>query len=84
MIKKVIRSVIIFWGIFALFQYLYGVYSFYAAYTDNGEIIITTWLDSNANGIQDPNENPLPNICTWYVYSPKAEISENLNKCKDE
>jgi hypothetical protein len=72
MTRQIIRSIIIFWGIIAIFPACYLLYN-YVVYNvlprGDGEEHVTTWLDSNANGIKDPGEKNLPNVCVWEGYS---------------
>jgi hypothetical protein len=74
MIKKVIRSVVIFWGIAtAIFPPCYLVYAHFTVGSVLYEFLdtrgrhplvsATAWLDDNANGIQDPGEKALANVC---------------------
>ncbi len=88
--KKVIRSVVIFWGIVAIFPLCYLIYFFFTTGDGSywlfgardGQASATTWLDSNANGIQDIDEKPLANVCIWSGYSPESGIPEFLDPCK--
>lgn len=100
--KKIIRSIIIFWGILALFPLFYLIYgfftygegSFWLFGVGDGLASTTAWVDSNTNGIQDPDEKSLANVCIWYGYSPEAGSSldsfcefgsvENRNITDDE
>ena len=80
--KRIIRSVIIFWGIVAIFPLIYIVYSLFLysdIYADlfgisDGGAYVFTWLDKNANGLREENEPPLINVCVWYRYRPDSQI----------
>ena len=75
MAKRTIRSAIIFFGIVAIFpmcQLFYGFvspYSWMVIPAGYDSAYVTTWLDSNANGIKDPGEKNLPNVCIWNGFS---------------
>jgi len=88
--KKVIRSVVIFWGIVALFLPCYLMYSFFTigegSYwifgARDGQASVTAWLDKNANGVKDTGEPPLSGICIWYGYRPDSVIQDYSDPCK--
>jgi hypothetical protein len=74
MAKQTIRSAIIFFGIVAIVPMCQLFYGFFVPYfwmvlpAGDGSASVTTWLDSNANGIKDPGENNLPNVCVWSAF----------------
>jgi hypothetical protein len=81
MMKKVIRSVILFLGIVALFPLFYLVYFYFSVGdgsrwfgTCDGEEYVMTWLDSNADGIQDTDEKPFANVCIWDGVDPNYGV----------
>jgi energy-coupling factor transporter transmembrane protein EcfT len=87
--KIILRFVMIFWGVSTLFLISWLVYVFFT----NGEgsywlfgardgfATATTWLDSNADGIQDADEKPLANVCIWYGHVPESGIRELVDPC---
>ncbi len=90
--KKVIRSVIIFWGIAAILPLCYLIYLFFATGEGSywifgardGQASAVTWSDNNANGIQDAGEKPLANVCIWSGYSPDSGIREVSDPCEKD
>lgn len=86
--KRIIRSVIIFWGIVAVFPLFYVVYSLFLnsdTYATlfgigDGGAYALVWLDENANGFHDRNEPPLANVCVWSRRRPDTKIED----CKFE
>ena len=79
MAKRIFRSVFTFLGIVALFPLGYILYNmflqsdlYYSFHgVGDGMVSITTWLDINANGVQDEGEPPLPDVCAGYADSPE-------------
>lgn len=90
--KKLLRSAITFWGITAMFPLCYIIYNFFTigegSYwifgAQDGYASATTWVDVNANGIQDAGEKPLANVCIWSGYSPKSGVRETLDPCESD
>jgi hypothetical protein len=90
-VKRIVRSIVIFWGIsaFFLFGYLtYGFFtdgpgSFYLYGAVDGVASATAWLDSNADGIQNVDEKPLANVCIWHGFNPEAGLDLDYF-CKTE
>lgn len=78
-IKKTIRSVVVFWGIFTLLLCIYLIVSFKGIPED--EAYATTWIDQNANGIKENNEAPLPNVCIW---SSHSGFPKYFDPCEDK
>ncbi len=80
--KHFVRSVIIFWGIVAIFPLISLGYSLFLnsdIYADlfgigDGGAYVLTWLDENANGLREENEPPLANVCVWFRYRPESQI----------
>ena len=80
MTKKVIRSVVIFGGIVAIFLLCYLTYAFFTIGVGSywifgardGQASVTAWLDKNANGLKETDEPPLPGVCVWYSYRPDS------------
>jgi len=70
--KRIIRSVIIFWGIVSLFPLFYLLYT---AFESNflphadASVSIMTWLDIDADGFHEEGEPHLASICVGYLYS---------------
>jgi len=91
-VKKVIRSAIIFWGIVALFPFFYFVYLFFTigegSYwlfgAGDGQASAITWLDSNANGVQESDEKALANVCLWSGYRPESGNREFADPCEGQ
>ncbi len=99
MLKKVIRSVVIFWGIAtAIFPPCYLVYAYFTAGSTLYEFLdtrgryplvsATAWLDDNANGIQDSGEKALANVCIGWgkhvdIVDYRDTVSEILNLSHD-
>lgn len=87
MIKRVIRSALIFLGIISIVPLCYLIYGYLTQNpwmilpVGDGQATASTWLDSNANGIRDPDEKNLPNVCIWYSYSLSAGVTES-NQCE--
>ena len=89
MMKKIIRSIIIFWGIVAIFPLCYLVYDFFTVGEGSywifgardGQTSVTAWLDKNANGSKDTNEPPLSGVCIWAGYRPDSVIQEYSDPC---
>jgi hypothetical protein len=92
MVKRIIRSSIVFWGIITLFPLFYILYQtaihsdFYHSIfgISDGVARVTAWLDSNANGIRDQGEPPLPGVCIWYGYRPDSKIQDYADPCQFE
>jgi hypothetical protein len=90
MAKKVIRSVVIFWGIIALFPLCYLIYilftdgegSYWFFGARDGQASVITWLDKNANGIREQNEPPMPGVCIWSGYGTDSIIQNYSDPCK--
>jgi hypothetical protein len=88
--KKVIRSVIIFWGIVAIFPLCYLFYAFFTegegSYwifgARDGLASVTAWQDKNANGIKNDDEPPFPGVCIWYGYRPDSVIQNHSDPCQ--
>lgn len=88
--KKVIRSIIVFWGIMALFPLFYVGYAFFTfgegSYwlfgARDGYASAITWLDNNADGIRNADEKPLANVCIWYGYNPESGIRDVVDPCR--
>jgi hypothetical protein len=78
MAKRTIRSAIIFLGIVSIVPMCQLFYGFIAPYSwmvmpiGDGAASVTTWLDSNANGIKDAGEKNLPNVCVWSEFDLKT------------
>jgi len=86
MFKRTLRGAIIFWGIVVLIPGCYIAYYFimqspwfYVA--RDGMASATTWLDTNGDGVQDPNEDIFANVCIWYGYGPDSGIREYGDPC---
>ncbi len=47
----------------------------------DGQATAATWLDDNANGIKDTNEEYLPHVCIWFSESLPGGAVEP-NPCK--
>lgn len=77
--KRIIRSVIIFWGIVAIFPFIYVLYPLIrdnlSGAGDGGSDVLT-WLDENANGLREENEPPLANVCVWSGYRSDSQIED--------
>ncbi len=75
MIKRTLRSAIIFLGIVSIFPLCYLIYvvwsqnSWRVLPVGDGMASAITWLDSNANGVKEAGEQNLPNVCVWSSYS---------------
>lgn len=90
MAKKVIRSVIIFWGIIAIFPLCYFIYTFFTngegSYwifgARDGQATVSAWLDKNANGLREQNEPSFPGVCIWSGYRPDSVIQDYTYPCK--
>jgi hypothetical protein len=90
MAKKVIRSIVIFWGIIAIFPLCYFIYAFFTVGQGSywifgardGQASVSAWLDKNANGIREQNEHPLPGICIWSGYRPDSVIRDYSDPCQ--
>jgi hypothetical protein len=90
MMKKAIRSVIIFWGIVALFPLCYLIYIFFTVGEGSywvfgardGQASVTAWLDKDANGIKETDEPPLSGVCIWTGYRPDSIIQNYSDPCK--
>ncbi len=88
--KKVIRSIVIFWGIVSIFLLCYLIYNFFTegegSYwifgARDGQARVITWLDKNANGIKDTGEPPLPGVCIWSGFRPVSIIQNYSDPCK--
>lgn len=88
--KKAIRSVIIYWGIVAIFPLCYLVYAFFTVGEGSYWIFglgddvasVTAWQDKNANGIKDDDESPFPGVCIWYGYRPDSVIQNHSDPCQ--
>ena len=88
--KKVIRSVVIFWGIVAIFPLCYEIYYFFTegegSYwvfgARDGLASVSAWLDKNANGIREQNEPPFPGVCIWSGYRPDSVIQDYSDPCQ--
>jgi hypothetical protein len=85
--RKIIRTVIIFWGIAAIFSLCYAIYSVggYRLFgLGDGQASVTTWIDSNANGIQEIGEPPLANVCLWSGYNVISGVHVLVDPCEAE
>lgn len=90
--KHSIRRLAIFFTIVALFPLCYLAYILFlqsAIYysfhgVGDGIAIITTWLDTNSNGIRDDGEPPFPNVCVGYVGSLNDLIRQTGFPCEPE
>lgn len=77
--KRIIRFIIIFWGIIAIFI---SIYAFYPQLQNSligigdGGAYVSTWVDENANGVRDENELPLAHVCVWSGYRPDSQIED--------
>lgn len=75
MVKRTIRSAIIFFGIISIVPVFGLVRTYWESISwmilphGDGLASATTWLDANANGLQDAGEGDLPDVCVWGEYS---------------
>jgi hypothetical protein len=92
MIKRIIRKIIIFWGILIIIPAIDSVYFFFKqsdlyhdlyGFKDGGSSAFT-WLDSNADGQQNLNEPPLADVCVWYESFPERFYKDDTNYCDFE
>ncbi|MBI5838480.1 MAG: hypothetical protein HZB19_00125 [Chloroflexi bacterium] len=52
----------------------------------NNAVTITTWIDTNADGLKDENEPPLGKVCIWTGHSstPNETIQNALTSCPQQ
>ena len=87
MLKRALRSTMIFLGIISIFALCYLIYGVLAQNSwrilpvGDGQAIAVTWLDGNTNGIKDANEKYLPHVCIWSSYSLLGGAVES-NQCE--
>ena len=85
--RRVLVFILISVGISALVilcNWAYFMVTEFVGPVGDGSAVITTWEDSNANGIRDEGENPLPNVCVWYGFNPEnANRKNSANDCND-
>ncbi|MCC6297995.1 MAG: hypothetical protein IT314_01765 [Anaerolineales bacterium] len=89
--KRRLRKLAIFLGIVAIFPACYLAYILFLQsdlyYTlhgvGDGFANISTWLDTNGNGIYDQGESPLPNVCVGYVGSLDDLIRRAAHPCDE-
>jgi hypothetical protein len=82
--KRIIRKIVIFFGIVAIFPAIYSTFEGSDLYYDlygNSDFSANavSWLDSNGDGIQNLNESPLADVCIWYVFHPEEFYTEDLH-----
>jgi hypothetical protein len=87
--RKALRSIIIFWGIVAIFPLISFVYDYFTegegAYrffaVGDGQASIIAWYDRNANGIREDGEGPFPGVCIWTGYRPDIDHPNFVDPC---
>jgi len=80
------RRSITFLGILVTIGFCYFLYtlfinsSFVRSFQPIGDssVSITTWLDTNGNGILDQGESPLPNVCVGYFNNGLDELIRRI------
>jgi hypothetical protein len=87
--RKALRTIIIFWGIVAIFPLINYVYDYFTegdgAYrffpVGDGQASIIAWYDRNANGIREDGEVPFPGVCIWTGYRPDIDHPNLVDPC---
>lgn len=84
--RKIIRTIIIFWGIIAIFPLCYALYTVWGDWIfgyGDGQASVITWIDSNANGIQETDESSLADVCLWSGYSVRSGV-HTVDPCETQ
>jgi hypothetical protein len=86
--KKAIRKIIVFIGLLGCFLIFYiacrFLFSGYHFSLHLGGSSVTTWLDTNANGIKEEGEPPFPRVCLWKTTNIENRFSTDFNPCQSE
>ena len=76
--KRLLRRVVLFWGILSAMVVLYLAFLSLRPSAD-GFARIRTWTDANANAIWDEGEQPLPGVCVWFRWAPDPQQQYTLH-----